>query len=266
MNTRSLLLPLAILACSAHSSEPAAPARVSPQEPAQADRLQRLAAISVALNKGDYATALPLVRAGAESGDPDEEETLGLMYDNGEGVPKDPNEALHWLAKAAEKGKVVSARVAGSILVTQRRASEALYYYKEAATEGDAESQAVIGLAWLNGDASLPKDYRMARVYLEPAAAKGNALAQYSLSKMYIEGDGLPRDPVKGNQLLQACATTGYAACEYEWGQTLATGYGGVPLDMVQARRWFSKAAVDGDLRGAGRVQAIDNGLAMGRR
>ena len=57
-----------------------------------------------AYEQGDYATALREWRPFAEQGDAEAQYNLGVMYANGEGVPKDDAEALKWYRKAAEQG------------------------------------------------------------------------------------------------------------------------------------------------------------------
>jgi uncharacterized protein len=57
-----------------------------------------------AYQKADYETALRLLRPLAEQGDPRAETTLGVMYDEGHGVPQDDAEAVKWYRLAANKG------------------------------------------------------------------------------------------------------------------------------------------------------------------
>ena len=57
-----------------------------------------------AYNSGDFATALREWRPLAEQGDARAQFNLGLMYDNGEGVPQDYKSALKWYTLAAEQG------------------------------------------------------------------------------------------------------------------------------------------------------------------
>ncbi|MDB4748903.1 sel1 repeat family protein, partial [Akkermansiaceae bacterium] len=40
----------------------------------------------------------------AEAGDADAQYNMGMMYDNGDEVPQDKDEAMKWMRKAAEKG------------------------------------------------------------------------------------------------------------------------------------------------------------------
>jgi len=57
-----------------------------------------------AYDSGDYATALRLWRPLAAQGVARAQNNLGVMYENGKGVPLDINEALKWYRLAAEQG------------------------------------------------------------------------------------------------------------------------------------------------------------------
>ncbi len=57
-----------------------------------------------AYNKGDYKNALREWRALAEQGDARGQSGLGVMYQNGKGVPQDYAEAMKWHRLSAEQG------------------------------------------------------------------------------------------------------------------------------------------------------------------
>ena len=59
-----------------------------------------------AYDRGDYETALAEFRPLAEQGYASAQYNLGVMYDNGLGVPQDYREAAKWYRFAAEQGKV----------------------------------------------------------------------------------------------------------------------------------------------------------------
>ena len=59
---------------------------------------------NAAYNKGDYATALRLVRPLADQGNALAQSNLGFMYANGQGVPQDYVQAHKWLNLAAAAG------------------------------------------------------------------------------------------------------------------------------------------------------------------
>ncbi len=57
-----------------------------------------------AYEKGEYKTAVKWYRKAAEQGFSSAQFNLGLMYDNGQGVPRNNKEAVKWYRKAAEQG------------------------------------------------------------------------------------------------------------------------------------------------------------------
>jgi hypothetical protein len=59
---------------------------------------------TAAYKKGDYATALELMRPLAEEGDVAAQFNLGVMYQLSHGVPQDNGAAVSWYRKAAEWG------------------------------------------------------------------------------------------------------------------------------------------------------------------
>ncbi len=80
-----------------------------------------------AYTDGDYATALREFRPLAEQGVAEAQYSLGVLYDNGNGVPQDYRQARHWWEKAA--------------------------------TQGEAKAQYNLGVLYDNGD-GVPQDYR----------------------------------------------------------------------------------------------------------
>jgi hypothetical protein len=64
----------------------------------------QLEEIDASNRNGDYAAALRLLRPLADQGNAGAQDRLGLMYEEGAGVPKDYDQAYNWYSKAAEQG------------------------------------------------------------------------------------------------------------------------------------------------------------------
>jgi TPR repeat protein len=64
--------------------------------------------ITAAYKKGDYDTVAKHLTPIANGSYPLAMEMLGIMYRNGQGVPKNPQEAVAWLTKAAEAGRPIA--------------------------------------------------------------------------------------------------------------------------------------------------------------
>jgi TPR repeat protein len=98
-----------------------------------------------AFYSGDYATALREWTPLAEQGDALAQVILGLMYNNGEGVPQDHAEALRWYRLAAAQG-YAEAQVDLGLMHDLGRGvpqddAEALRWYRLAAAQGNAKAQ-----------------------------------------------------------------------------------------------------------------------------
>lgn len=61
-----------------------------------------------AYKRGDYATALKVLRPLAEQGDASAQSDLGVMYEKGQGVPQDYKEAVRWYQIAANQGNATA--------------------------------------------------------------------------------------------------------------------------------------------------------------
>src|ERR1035438_6747208 len=61
-----------------------------------------------AWNSGDYATAFKELLPIANQGDPVAQMVLGVMFDQGRGVPQDYKEAVKWYRLAAEQGNAAA--------------------------------------------------------------------------------------------------------------------------------------------------------------
>src|SRR4029450_3665784 len=116
---------------------------------------------AAAYGKGDYATALQLFRPLADQGTARAQAVLGVMYANGQGVPKSDTEAMKW--------------------------------YQLAADQGDAGAQTALGVIYTNGQ-GVPKDTEKGLEWFRKAADQGYANAQNNLGSMFDTGEGRGRN------------------------------------------------------------------------
>ena len=103
---------------------------------------------------------------------------LGLMYQNGRGVPQNDKEAVDWFTKAAE--------------------------------QGFAGSQYSLGLMYGNGR-GVPQDDKQAVHWYTKSAEQGFAEAQNNLGVMYANGRGVPQDDKEAVDLYTKAAKQGFA-------------------------------------------------------
>jgi TPR repeat protein len=162
-----------------------------------------------AAKRGDYATALQLIRPLAKRGDAAAQFSLGGMFDTGKGVSQDPVQAAFW--------------------------------YRKAANQGAPLAQLSLGMMYYTGE-GLPQDYSMAAAWLRKAADQGNSEAQHALGVLYDNGNGVPKDSARAALWYRKAADQGDAEAQHSLGSMYFVGEG-VPQDYVQAHMWLNLAA-----------------------
>ncbi len=136
------------------------PIGVSPGQREEAEDLwQRAAAL---LDHGYARKAMPLLYRCALMGDRRAEATLGIRFQDGDGVKADDNAAAYWFGLAAAQG---------------HRASQ----------------YALAGM-YLEGEGGLPKDLTKATELFKKSANQGFSKAQLALGVAYEFGEGVPRN------------------------------------------------------------------------
>ena len=89
-------------------------------------------------------------------------------------------------------------------------------------------------------------DYKTALKLLLPMAEEGNSFAEFTIGKMYVYGEGIPKDPKKGIFYMQRAADKGLAIAQYHLAQVYTKGLG-VPKNPTTAALYYQKAAEQGD-------------------
>ncbi len=154
------------------------------------------------------------LQAAAKTGNPSAQNSLALLYLNGdEGYDKDAAKAALWFRKAAEAGNV------------------------------DAQNN--LGLLYLNGQ-GVQKDLQEAALWLQKAAEAGNVAAQSNLGLMYFYGEGVEKDYQQSAFWLLKAAKQGYVTAQNNLAVMYSDGLG-VEQNQEQAIYWLQKAAEQGD-------------------
>ena len=160
----------------------------------------------------DLEKAHACYRAAAELGNPVAQNTLGMMYVEGDGVAKDCAEAEKWFRMAAEQGNV--------------------------------DAQANLGGMYLSG-CGVKEDYAEAMKWLRKAAEQGNDVAQKSLGWMYRAGHGVLQDDAEAVKWFRKAAEQGNASAQKLLGDMYHKGRG-VVQDDVEAMKWYRESAEQG--------------------
>ena len=156
-----------------------------------------------AYNLGDYVKALRQFRIAAEKGKMSSGSAqfyLGVMYDNGQGVPQNYARAVKWYRKAAKKEYAKAQNNLGVMYdngqgVPQDYA-KAVQWYRKAAKQGNVKAQHNLGVIYGKGQ-GVPRDYAEAVQWYRKAAKQGYANAQFNLGVMYQKGLGVGKDPAE---------------------------------------------------------------------
>jgi serine/threonine protein kinase/TPR repeat protein len=209
--------------------------------------------------------------------------------------------ALKWYQAAASKESVEAMKRAGDLLYSNHKRPDddlkALNYFTQAANTGDPEAEYLVGECYFFGKGTVPDinravpflqqavaqryvkamdllgtcyrklgKFELARRSYEEAAAAGYAISFFNLGVLYINGEGVPRNPKKAEdqfkrsaQLSKQGAERGDVVSMFYYANWLEQGIG-VPKDTKAASEWYSRSAR------AGYPPAIDwckrNGIA----
>ena len=195
-----------------------------------------------------WASAATLCEKEARAGSVTAQRNLGVMYDRGVGVERDPARAAQWLRAAAESGSRDAAFQLGAMYETGRGvaadASQSVSWYRRAALLGDRAAQVKVGKAYEAGN-GVASDMGEALTWYRKAAGQGDAWAQNYIGFLYGNGKGVPHDDVEALKWFRQAATNGNAQAEYNVGFMYANGRG-VRRDDAEALRWYRMAARDG--------------------
>lgn len=137
---------------------------------------------SVVLDKVDSEAHLERTELQAEQGDAVAQGNLGLMYVEGEGVPKDVAIGVKWLTLAAQ--------------------------------QGNGKTQNNLGGMYARGGPGLPQDNKAALKWFTLAAKQNHARAQYNLALMYGKGRGVQKDVARTLMWMNMAASNNLSAAQ----------------------------------------------------
>ena len=190
------------------------------------------------------------LKLAAERGDPKAQTDLGLIYDRGEGVTQDHQEAFKWYTLAADQGY---ARAQYDIGASYDRGEgvaqdhqEALKWYTLAADQGHVSAQYSIALLYANGE-GVARDYQEALKWYTLAADQGYVKAQYNIAHIYVNGKGVEQDYQEALRWYTLAADQGHAWSQYSLANLYYDGKNGVTQDYQEAFKWYTLAAEQGD-------------------
>ncbi len=165
----------------------------------------------------------------ARNGNPDALYEIGMRYQDGLGLKRDPAEAAIWFDAAAERGSAPAAFQLGSLyekgVGVDRDAAEAITLYRKAARAGNVSAMHNLAVMLANGADGGTPDFAEAAKWFRAAADHGVADSQFNLAIMHARGAG-------------------------------------VDADLAQSYKWFAIAARNGDPEAANRRDEVTEALS----
>jgi TPR repeat protein len=123
--------------------------------------------------------------------------------------------------------------------------SRSLEDLKQAAEQGDVQSQLLLGDSLLNGKGT-EKDPAQGVQWIRKAAEQGSADAFYILGICYDVGSGVTRDVVQATDWYRKAAENGVVDAQYNLADCYLRGEG-VEKNTAEAVKWLERAAEKGD-------------------
>lgn len=117
----------------------------------------------------------------AAKNDPQAQYNLGLRYATGEGVDRDPQQAIEWYTRAANNGHDLAQNNLGAMYETGKGVDAdqqtAVRWYRAAAEQGQKYAQNSLAIMLFKGE-GVERDPVMAYVYMRLAAEQDYDVAQ----------------------------------------------------------------------------------------
>ena len=126
--------------------------------------------------------------------------------------------------------------------------------FEPLAAKGDAIAQFYLGRMHMQGLGSFKPDYNEALIFTRKAAEQGLAEAEDLLGFLYYYGIGVAQDHKQAAEWLLKAAEQGMSEAQSNLGLLYEKGEG-VPQDWVQAYKWYNLALNGGEEAAAVRMK-----------
>ncbi|KAF9432722.1 hypothetical protein BGZ76_010399 [Entomortierella beljakovae] len=175
-----------------------------------------------------------LFQSRADRGDPEAQNSLGMLYEKGSVVEKADNyKALEWYLRSAEQGNPSAQNNLG------------LMYF---------EAETRMGKLFCQDRGGKNRDYKKALRCFTNAAHHDYAPALEMLGKIYYNGWGVQRNFDIAKEWFQKAADYGQSSAHNMLGTMYLRGEGG-SKDFIKATEHYRKAAAQGDSSGVDNLQ-----------
>lgn len=213
----------------------------------------------------DPQRASAFYRKAASLGDTAAMYKLGMILLLGSlGEQKNPREAINWLKRAAEQADEENPHALHELAMLHEMPNSQLVIhdpayakslYEQAARLGYTQSQYKLGQCYEYGTLTCPVDPRRSIAWYTKAAEKGDSEAELALSGWYLTGSEgvLKQSDSEAYLWARKAANKGLSKAEYAVGYYAEVGIG-IKQDIEFAKRWYMRAAAQGNKRAMNRL------------
>jgi len=202
--------------------------------------------------KKNYTEMLTWYRLAADKGSMTAVKTLAVIYEKGEGIPKDAAEAIRWYGKLAEQDGEYGVKIARFYHAGKdvpRDMVEALKWHVKLA-EMDPDHYVRVADIYRFGQ-GVPVDIKKALAYYQMALEKSEGSdALEALGDLYSEGKDIAKDIPQAVNWYCKAAEKGSADASYKLAVILETEQ----LNRAEADKWLRRAAILGSDKAQTRV------------
>ncbi|KIK63839.1 hypothetical protein GYMLUDRAFT_162490 [Collybiopsis luxurians FD-317 M1] len=209
--------------------------------------------------------AAAFYRKAASLGDTAAMYKLGMILLQGLlGEAKNPREAVGWLRRAAEQADEENPHALHELGLLYEMPNSGLVphdpvqakgLFTQAAHLGYTQSQYKLGQCYEYGTLACPVDPRRSIAWYTKAAEKGDPEAELALSGWYLTGSEgvLKQSDSEAYLWARRAANKGLSKAEYAVGYYAEVGIG-INADIEFAKRWYMRAAAQGNKRAMNRL------------
>lgn len=209
--------------------------------------------------------AAAFYRKAASLGDTAAMYKLGVILLHGSlGEQKSPREAVGWLQRAAEQADEENPHALHELALLYANPAApivpydptyALELFTRAGRFGYTHAQFKLGQCYEYGSLTCPVDPRRSIAWYTKAAEKGYAEAELALSGWYLTGSEgvLKQSDSEAYLWARKAANRGLSKAEYAVGYYAEVGIG-IKQDIEFAKRWYMRAAAQGNKRAMNRL------------
>ena len=168
------------------------------------------------------------------------------MYEDGEGVEQDLEEAVKWYRASAEQNAGAGQWRLGTMYHlgegVEKDLAEAVNWYRKSAENGNSEGQWRLGHMYQFGE-GVEQDYAEAVKWYRKSAENGNGTAQWRLGDLYSDGLGVEKNPQEAVNWVRKSAENDNGTAQCIMGNLYHDGYEDVILPCPEkAVEWWKKA------------------------